>query len=129
MKRDVQETKKRLLDAATNEFALRGIAGARVDRIAELAGCSKALIYDYFGNKDQLFDAASDDLVVTFMQNVPINGSDLAGYAGRFFDQYQTCPEILRLFTCDLLERSRTAMRLPEIQAAHPATIAAIGPA
>ncbi|BCL80549.1 helix-turn-helix transcriptional regulator [Ktedonobacteria bacterium brp13] len=55
MGRDIQETKKRLLNAATNEFARRGIAGARVDRIADLAGCSKALIYDYFGNKDQLF--------------------------------------------------------------------------
>ncbi len=129
MKRDVQETKKRLLDAATNEFALRGIAGARVDRIAELAGCSKALIYDYFGNKDQLFDAVYDDLVVTFMQNVPINGSDLAGYAGRLFDQYQTCPEILRLFTWDLLERSGAGMRLAVIQAANQEKIAAIGQA
>src|SRR2546427_7100221 len=49
----------------------RCLAGARVDRIAELAGCSKALIYDYFGNKDQLFDAVYDALVVAFVQEVP----------------------------------------------------------
>src|SRR6266487_818031 len=36
MKRDIQETKKRLLAAATKEFAQRGIAGARVDRIAAI---------------------------------------------------------------------------------------------
>src|SRR6266851_9369326 len=95
MKRDIQKKKKRLLEAATNEFALRGIAGARVDRIAELAGCSKALIYDYFGNKDQLFDAVYDALVVTLMQEVPIDASDLAGYVGCLFDQYLAHPEIL----------------------------------
>ena len=126
MKRDIQETKKRLLEAATNEFAQRGIAGARVDRIAELAGCSKALIYDYFGNKDQLFDAVYDALVVAFVQEVPIDTSDLAGYAGRLFDQYQACPEILRLAIWDILERGGSGTQLEAIQAANQHKIAAI---
>src|SRR2546421_9513598 len=126
MKRDIQETKKRLLEAATNEFAQRGIAGARVDRIAELAGCSKALIYDYFGNKDQLFDAVYDALVVTFVQEVPIDTSDLAGYAGRLFDQYQACPEILRLAIWDILERGGSGTHLEAIQASNQQKIAAL---
>src|SRR5260370_40827363 len=126
MKRDIQETKKRLLEAATKEFAQRGIAGARVDRIAELAGCSKALIYDYFGNKDQLFDAVYDALVVAFVQEVPIDTSDLAGYAGRLFDQYQACPEILRLAIWDILERGGSGTQLEAIQAANQHKIAAI---
>ncbi|HEY3483203.1 MAG TPA: TetR family transcriptional regulator, partial [Streptomyces sp.] len=50
--RDAAETKRRLLAAATEEFAERGIAGARVDRIAAAAGCNKAMIYSYFGSKD-----------------------------------------------------------------------------
>src|SRR5258708_35572175 len=126
MKRDIQETKKRLLEAATNEFAQRGIAGARVDRIAELAGCSKALIYDYFGNKEQLFDAVYNALVVVFVQEVPIDTSDLAGYAGRLFDQYQACPEILRLASWDILERGGSGTQLEAIQAANKHKIAAI---
>ena len=126
MGRDIQETKKRLLDAATNEFAQHGIAGARVDRIAELAGCSKALIYDYFGNKDQLFDAVFDALVVAIVQDVPIDASDLAGYAGRLFDQYQACPEILRLSAWDILERGGAGTRLEVVQAANQNKIAAI---
>ena len=126
MKRDIQATKKRLLEAATNEFAQQGIAGARVDRIAELAGCSKALIYDYFGNKDQLFDAVYDALVVAFVQEVPIDTSDLAGYAGRLFDQYQACPEILRLAIWDILERGGSGTQLEAIQAANQHKIAAI---
>jgi AcrR family transcriptional regulator len=126
MGRDIQETKKRLLDAATNEFAQHGIAGARVDRIAELAGCSKALIYDYFGNKDQLFDAVFDALVVAIVQDVPIDASDLAGYAGRLFDQYQARPEILRLSAWDILERGGAGTRLEVVQAANQNKIAAI---
>ena len=126
MGRDIQETKKRLLDAATNEFAQHGIAGARVDRIAELAGCSKALIYDYFGNKDQLFDAVFDALVVAIVQDVPIDASDLAGYAGRLFDQYQARPEILRLSAWDVLERGGAGTRLEVVQAANQNKIAAI---
>jgi AcrR family transcriptional regulator len=126
MRRDIQKTKKRLLEAATNEFAQRGIAGARVDRIAELAGCSKALIYDYFGNKDQLFDAVYDALVVAFVQEVPIDPADLAGYAGRLFDQYQACPEILRLSAWDILERGGAGTRLEAVQVANQNKIAAI---
>ena len=126
MKRDIQATKKRLLEAATNEFAQQGIAGARVDRIAELAGCSKALIYDYFGNKDQLFDAVYDALVVAFVQEVPIDTSDLAGYAGRLFDQYQACPEILRLASWDILERGGIGTHLEAVQASNQHKIAAI---
>ncbi len=126
MKRDIQETKKRLLAAATKEFAQRGIAGARVDRIADLAGCSKALIYDYFGNKDQLFDAVYDALVVAFVQEVPIDASDLSSYAGRLFDQYQACPEILRLAIWDILERGGIGTQLEAIQSANQHKIAAI---
>ncbi len=126
MGRDIQETKKRLLEAATNEFAQRGIAGARVDRIAELAGCSKALIYDYFGNKDQLFARVFDALVVAFVQDVPIDASDLADYAGRLFDQYQVRPEIVRLSVWDLLERAGAGMRLHTVDAANQSKLAVI---
>lgn len=126
MGRDVQETKRRLLEAATSEFAERGIAGARVDRIADLAGCSKALIYDYFGNKDQLFDAVFDALVVALVQGVPIDVTDLPEYAGRLFDQYQAAPEILRLTVWDILERGGAGARLEVVQAANQNKIAAI---
>ncbi len=37
MPRDSEATKRRLLEAAAAEFAERGIAGARIDRIAAAA--------------------------------------------------------------------------------------------
>ena len=57
-RRNAESTKRRLLDAATAEFAERGFAGARIDRIAERAGTNKRMIYAYFGDKDQLLEAA-----------------------------------------------------------------------
>ena len=55
--RDAQATRRRIVAAATVEFAEHGIAGARVDRIARAAATNKAQLYSYFGNKDALFDA------------------------------------------------------------------------
>lgn len=57
MPRNANETKARILEAAFREFVDHGRAGARVDRIAEKACCNKSMIYQYFGNKDSLFDA------------------------------------------------------------------------
>ena len=53
--RDPEATKAKLLAAARREFADKGIAGARVDAIAERAGVNKQLIYYYFGTKEELF--------------------------------------------------------------------------
>lgn len=44
----------RLLEAAIQEFAKRGLAGARMDSIAQTAGANKQLLYHYFGDKAQL---------------------------------------------------------------------------
>ena len=51
-------SRDRILDAAIEEFVAHGLAGARVDRIAERAGANKQLLYRHFGSKDGLFDAA-----------------------------------------------------------------------
>ena len=47
--------RKRILDAATTEFARYGLGGARVDRIAKAAGANKRMIYYHVGKKDQLY--------------------------------------------------------------------------
>jgi AcrR family transcriptional regulator len=53
--RDADRSRLIILDAAREEFAGHGLAGARVDRIAERAGVNKRLIYYYFDSKDGLF--------------------------------------------------------------------------
>nr|ACX85442.1 putative transcriptional regulator [Arthrobacter sp. NyZ415] len=60
---NTERTKLLLLATATREFSEKGFAGARIDRIARNAGVNKERIYQYFGNKVGLFDAALADLV------------------------------------------------------------------
>jgi AcrR family transcriptional regulator len=91
------------------EFAALGIAGARVDRIAGTAGCNKAMIYAYFGNKDQLFDAVFIAHVAALVEQVPFDVTDLPGYAGRLFDRYEDNPATQRLATWYRLERPQGA--------------------
>ena len=55
--RDPEHSRARILTAAHAEFAQHGFDGARVDRIAALAGINKRMLYHYFGNKDDLFCA------------------------------------------------------------------------
>ena len=129
MPADAQETRRRLLEAATQEFAAHGIAGARVDRIAGTAGCNKALIYFHFGSKDELFDAVFDALVVRTVRDIPIDPDDLPGYAGRLFDGYRSHPEVARLATWYRMERAADRPPVDAMVAANAEKVAAIAKA
>lgn len=48
----------RIIAAARQEFARRGFAGARVERIARVAGVNKQLLFYYYHSKRGLFQAA-----------------------------------------------------------------------
>jgi AcrR family transcriptional regulator len=125
-KRDAEATKRRILDAATAEFAAHGIAGARVDRIAAAAGANKSLIYAYFGNKDGLFDAVFDAAVTSHIDQVPIDVYDLPAYAARLYDARLASPELVRLADWDRLERDGIGAKSEIAQAAWAHKIKAI---
>ena len=129
MIRDAEATRQRLLDAAAEEFAARGIAGARVDRIAHAARSNKAQIYHYFGSKDGLFDAVFDRIVQATVTETPIDPTDLPEYAGRLFDRYQQHPEIQRLATWYRLERADGDHPIEAIVTSNAAKVKAIAEA
>lgn len=56
-RRNAEQTRRRILDAATREFASKGYAGARVDAIARASRANKRMIYQYYGNKEGLYIA------------------------------------------------------------------------
>ena len=63
-----EERPKQILDAALAVFAERGLAAARLDDIAKLAGVSKGTIYLYFANKEELFREVVRDTVIAFIE-------------------------------------------------------------
>ena len=105
---NTERTRELLLAAATEEFSAKGLAGARVDRIAAAAGVNKERIYQYFGKKDELFDAVLAAEMVRVMTEVPITGSgpeSFGEYAGRLFDRHTTDGVLPRLLFWEGLER------------------------
>src|SRR2546429_8812202 len=55
MSRRPRVSPERILAAAAAEFAERGFAGARVDRIARRARVNKAMLYYHFRSKQELY--------------------------------------------------------------------------
>lgn len=58
-------TKRRILEAAIEEFAAKGLSGARVERIAKSAGTNMRMIYHYFTDKELLYIAAIEEVYRT----------------------------------------------------------------
>lgn len=56
-KRDAAETRENIMEVATAEFSDKGLAGARIDQIAEKTATSKRMIYYYFDSKEELYRA------------------------------------------------------------------------
>ncbi|WP_019201180.1 TetR family transcriptional regulator [Tsukamurella sp. 1534] len=115
---DATDTKRRILAAAHDEFAARGLAGARMDRIAESASANKRSIYVHFGPKEELFDLVVGRALHAMSAAVPLTPEDLPGYAGALFDYVAANPDILRLTTWSRLERPDAAA--PEADAYAP---------
>jgi TetR/AcrR family transcriptional regulator len=95
--RDAERTRAALLTAAREEFAAKGLAGARVSEIARRAGVNKQLISYYFGGKDGLYDAI---LQAWYAQEREITdpASTLADTAVRYLTLAQSQPDLQRLF-------------------------------
>lgn len=127
--RDADATRRRLLDAATAEFAEHGIAGARVDRIAKAAASNKAQIYHYFGSKDGLFDAVFGQFVQASVESDYFDPVKLPETMGKVYDDFVAHPELSRLTAWYRLERNGTDALIRELVAANERKIALIAEA
>ncbi|GGA63120.1 HTH-type transcriptional repressor [Pseudoclavibacter endophyticus] len=110
METDEGSTRKRILEAALDEFAMKGIAGARVETIAKRAGANVRMIYYWFDNKRGLYEAvnayvisANDDS----LEGVSID--DVAADPFRaLFGTKTPNPRFIRLLEWEELESATT---------------------
>jgi TetR/AcrR family transcriptional regulator len=63
-------TEEKILSAAKKVFISKGMAGARMQDIADEAGINKALLHYYFKNKEQLFENIFIKLTHGFWQQI-----------------------------------------------------------
>ena len=127
--RDPETKRQRLLEAALEEFAAHGVAGARVDRLAKRAGISAGLVYSFYENKDGLFEAVFDLIVEQTVTGVPIDADDLGEYAGRLCDAGTARPDVLRFVAWYQLERGDPVPRRASTTTAMAEKVAAIAEA
>jgi len=113
-RRQPEASRNAILHAALAEFAREGLAGARVDAIAEAAGVNKALLYYYFGDKETLYGAILDRFFESFVERViaVCNQPGTAGerflfYARTHFDSVAESPYYAHIFMSELMSASR----------------------
>lgn len=106
---DETGTKQKIIDAACHEFAEFGLAGARVDHIAQRAGVNKAMIYYHFTSKELLYR----EVVTSFFQSVfsrlrarTAEGSTLEEFLLALLDvhaqAYRESPDFVRILLREL---------------------------
>jgi AcrR family transcriptional regulator len=84
----MSETRQRLLEAATAEFAREGYDGANINRISRNAGFAKGTIYNYFPSKRALMLELIDGIATShhqFMADQVRQEDDVARRLERFF--------------------------------------------
>jgi len=119
-------TRLRILEAAQGEFAEHGLAGARVDAIAERAGANKRMIYAHFGSKDELWLAVLERVYVAkrraeqalpLAELAPADAiAELVRFNLRYTDAH---PEFVALLHQENLHRATFLSRSLEVRALY----------
>ena len=126
-RRDPDASRQRILAAATEEFATKGFGEARVDEIAQRAGINKRMLYHYFGNKDELFQAVLEEIYETICsagQSLELAEIDpnagLAKLVDFVWDYYIANPHSITLLNTENLHNARHLRFSDRARALHP---------
>nr|BAL56503.1 TetR family transcriptional regulator [uncultured Alphaproteobacteria bacterium] len=123
-------SREEILRVATEEFAEKGLAGARVDEIAARTRTSKRMIYYYFGSKEALYVACLEEAYarIRALENAlrldhlpPVPA--LVRMVEHTFDYHVQHPDFVRLVMNENLERGRYIARSERIRGLNVSVI------
>jgi AcrR family transcriptional regulator len=121
--RDPQAMRRRILDAATAEFATAGYGGARVERISRRAGTVDRMLYYYFGSKEGLFRTVLEDAYeklgaaeqrLQLADAEPVRG--MRALVAFTWNYYLEHPEFIRLLNSENLYRGQHVRKSRRVQ-------------
>lgn len=131
--RNPDDTKRRILEAAVQEFCDFGFHGARIDNIAKRAGSNKRLIYAYIGSKEDVYLRVLEDSYLNIRSGErQLHLDELSPVDGmrtltRFtFQHFQRNPTFIRLLIGENLNEARFLKRIATIGAMHSPLIGQI---
>ncbi len=124
--RDPEGMRLRILEAAKQEFAAHGLAGARVDRIAAKAGANKRMLYYHVGNKEDLYLAVLEgayEKIRAEERGLDLEHLDPPDAIERLIDftwnYFIRNPEFLALLNTENLARARHLKRSTKVKSMH----------
>jgi len=120
---DPARTRADIIEVATREFADKGLAGARIDLIAEAMRTSKRMIYYYFGNKEGLYLAVLENAYSSMrgiesqlhLEDLPPEDA-LRKLVGHTVDYQLAHPEFIRLVMNENMHRGEYLQQSKVIQ-------------
>jgi TetR/AcrR family fatty acid metabolism transcriptional regulator len=126
MKKDIISLKKdkeyAILDAALKIMKQKGFHRARMSDIAREAGISYGLVYHYFTNKEDLFDAILNrwwqglfQLTGDIIEGAYDVHTKLRHIINYFLDSYQSNPELVNIFITEI-SRSTTNLTTARLE-------------
>jgi AcrR family transcriptional regulator len=122
-KNDPEKTREDILKVATEEFAALGLAGGRVDAIAERTKTSKRMIYYYFGGKEGLYLAVLEKAyrkIRSLESDLELSGMSpvdaLRTLVASTFDHDEANPDFVRLVSIENVHQALHMQRSTEIR-------------
>ena len=120
---DPVRTMADIVEVATREFADKGLAGARIDVIADAMRTSKRMIYYYFGSKEALYIVVLEEAyrrmraieAELHLDDLPPEDA-LRKLVGHTVDYQLAHPEFIRLVMTENIHRGEFLARSKSIQ-------------
>jgi AcrR family transcriptional regulator len=124
--RDPDGMRRRIIEAAMQEFARAGFGGARMDRIAAAADADKRMLYYHVGNKEALYLAVLEEAYVRIRRAerelnldalAPVEAIErLISFTWRYFLKN---PEFISLLNDENLYKGRHLRKSDKVQSMH----------
>lgn len=111
----------RILDAALEEFAEHGFAGARIERISSGAHTVDRMLYYYYGNKERLYQAVLEQAYAQMIgaQRAFVTPDDpvaaMRQLVEHSWDHYASHPHLVRLLMNENLLRGRHIVQSEQV--------------
>lgn len=130
---DPDRTMQNILEVATEEFANKGLSGARIDEIAASTRTSKRMIYYYFGSKEGLYIAVLEEAyrriraieAELHLEDLPPEDA-LRKLVGFTYDYQLANPDFIRLVMTENIHRGEFLAQSKTIQQLNVPAINAI---
>jgi len=120
--RNAAATRERILKSALAEFGSRGYGGGRIAQIAKGAKCNIRMVYQYFGNKNDLYIACLERVYTNIrtqeraLKLHALEPLDAIRQLVEFtFDHMQKNPDFVRLAGVENTQQGKYIKKIPNV--------------